>query len=140
LRVLRAALILALGAAAFQASAPLPSAQNAPAPVYQEDIYKGIISCSPSPDSEYCSNVADKFYTVTLNGRDYVLKPGPRTTQAISWLVWRTFRSFFKTCQGFCLQTKVTTPENKALPRQNTPTNLAHLDAGLGILKIERVF
>jgi len=78
--------MLALSAAAFQAAAQLLSVQPSPVPEYQDAVYSGMISCSPSPDSEYCSNVADKFYTVTLNGRVYALKPGLSNNQMLAML------------------------------------------------------
>jgi hypothetical protein len=78
--------IVALSAAAFPAAAQLPSVQTVPVPDYQDAVYSGMIACSPSPDSEYCSNVADKFYTVTLNGKDYVLKPGLSNNQMLAMI------------------------------------------------------
>jgi hypothetical protein len=86
LRVFRIAAILALSAAAFQTAPPAPPAQNTPPSDYQDAVYSGMISCSPSPDSEYCSNVADKFYTVMLDGKDYVLKPALTNEQMLAIL------------------------------------------------------
>jgi hypothetical protein len=63
-----------------------PSVQTVPAPDYQDAVFTGMISCSPEPDSEYCSNVADKFYTVKLKGRDYVLKPGLSNQQMLAMM------------------------------------------------------
>ena len=69
------------GAAAGQtppAPAPLvqtPPAPPAPAPDYQDAVYENLITCSPNADSDYCSNVADKFYLVRMNGKDYALVP-----------------------------------------------------------------
>ncbi|HTW49374.1 MAG TPA: hypothetical protein VMD92_15580 [Acidobacteriaceae bacterium] len=54
--------------------------------------------------------------------------------------VFPTFRLIFRNCQEFGLRTKVMTPENKPLPRQNTPTNLTGLDPPVWYseLKIEK--
>lgn len=49
-------------------------------------------------------------------------------------------RCLFSFCQESGPKTKVMIVENKPLPRQNTSTNLAWLDAVVGILKIERIF
>jgi hypothetical protein len=45
-------------------------------PDYQDAVYENLISCSPEPVSDYCRNVADKFYLVRMNGKDYALVPG----------------------------------------------------------------
>lgn len=66
------------------AIAQSPPAQKTPAADYQDAVYTGMISCSPSPDSEYCSNVADKFWVVQLNGKDYALKRGPSNEQMLT--------------------------------------------------------
>lgn len=63
-----------------------PSTSPAPSADYQDAVYTGILSCSPSPDSEYCSNVADKFWVVKLNGKDYALKPGLNNGQMLAVL------------------------------------------------------
>lgn len=57
-------------------AAQTPPAQIKPSWDYQDAVFSGMIACRPNADSEYCGNVADKFYTVTLNGQDYVLSPG----------------------------------------------------------------
>lgn len=45
-------------------------------PDFQDAVYENLITCSPNADSDYCSNVADKFYMVRLNGKEYALVPG----------------------------------------------------------------
>jgi hypothetical protein len=57
------------------APAQTPPAQPAPVRDYQDAVYENLITCSPNADSDYCSNVADKFYLVRLNGKDYALVP-----------------------------------------------------------------
>jgi hypothetical protein len=45
-----------------------------------------MTACSTDISFDYCSNVADKFYTVTLDGKPYVLKPGLSDMQKLATL------------------------------------------------------
>jgi hypothetical protein len=53
---------------------------------------------------------------------------------------FRPLRLIFIFCQEAILKTKVMTPDNTPLTRQNTERNLACFDAPFGILKIEGIF
>lgn len=79
--MLRAPAILALLALAHAVAAQTTAPSD-----YKDAVLTGMITCSPDPVSEYCSNIADKFYTVTLDGKEYVLKPGYSDRQMLAMI------------------------------------------------------
>ena len=69
------------------AAAQVPSLKRAPIPEYQEATYLGTTKCRPDPTFEYCSKASDKFYTILLGGKPYVLRSGVSDSQLLAMIV-----------------------------------------------------
>jgi hypothetical protein len=68
------------------AAAQVPSIKRAPIPEYREATYLGTTTCRPDPAFEYCSRASDKFYTILLDGKPYVLRSGPSNAELLAML------------------------------------------------------
>ena len=56
-------------------AAQVPSFRQPPPPEFQEATFVGITSCSPDPYRANCAHRGDKFYTILLHDKPYVLHP-----------------------------------------------------------------
>jgi len=74
--------LLISGAAAAQ----VPSVQRAPIAEYREATFLGATTCRPDPAFEYCSKPSDRFYTILLDGRQYVLRSGPNDSEILAMI------------------------------------------------------
>jgi hypothetical protein len=68
------------------AAAQVPSIRRRPIPEYREATYLGATTCRPDPTFEYCSRASDKFYTILLDGKPYVLRSGPSNSELLAML------------------------------------------------------
>ncbi len=68
------------------AAAQVPSVRRAPIPEYREATYLGATTCRPDPTFEYCSRPSDKFYTILLDGKPFVLRSGPSNSEILAMI------------------------------------------------------
>lgn len=57
-------------------AAQVPSFRRPPLPEYQRATFLGTSPCSPDPYYSNCAHRGDPLYTLVLDGRTLVLKPG----------------------------------------------------------------
>jgi len=81
-----AAILFVCACAGGAAVAQVPSVQQGPIPQFREAIYLGVTTCRPDPTFEYCSKGSDRFYTILLDGKPYVLRSGPSNAQILAML------------------------------------------------------
>ncbi|MFY9746369.1 MAG: hypothetical protein WBX06_15120 [Acidobacteriaceae bacterium] len=58
------------------AAAQVVSVQRPPLPDYREATYLGETNCAPDPYHANCNHRGDKYYTILIDGKPYLLRPG----------------------------------------------------------------
>ena len=57
-------------------AAQVPSFRQPPIPEFQRATFLGTSACSPDPYYSNCEHRGDPLYTLVLDGRPFVVKPG----------------------------------------------------------------
>lgn len=69
------AFLLVSAFACGAAGAQVPSFRRPPAAEYQDATFLGVTTCSPDPYHANCAHRGDRFYTILINGKPYLLHP-----------------------------------------------------------------